>query len=115
MKRPTTTPRMKVDCLLHRFWMQTGTHLKCSISGEDLKPGCDIEFDHVHCLALDGPNEYMNLRPVLNEGHKKKSARDVKSKRKADRIAKGGKTIKHPMRKAPKRKWPSRSFPYKVS
>lgn len=84
--RQKITDRMKVDCLLARVFMQFGAHLKCSLSGEDMKAGDPVEFDHTHALVHGGGHTYEDLRPVLSEAHKRKTARDIADAAKIDRI-----------------------------
>jgi 5-methylcytosine-specific restriction endonuclease McrA len=103
-KRPPTSPRQKVDCLLDRVHRQFGAYLKCELSGEDMKPGDPVEFDHVHAVVLGGRHTYKDLRPVLKDPHKKKTTRDVAAKAKINRLT--GKT-----KGRPKRRWKSRPFP----
>lgn len=64
-KRPSITPRMKVNALLHRVFMQFGVYLKDAATGEDMKPGDPVVFDHKHGLVFDGPHNWEALRPVL--------------------------------------------------
>lgn len=82
-ERKQITPKMKVDALLHRVFLQFGVHLACPISGEPMKPGDIIQFDHVHCVELDGPHVYGNIRPVLADPHKTKTKSDIRMIKKA--------------------------------
>ena len=78
MTRPTITPRMKVDALLHRVFLQFGVYLRDSVSGEEMKPGAPVQFDHIHCTKLGGPNVYDNIRPLLVKPHQKKTRADLR-------------------------------------
>lgn len=102
MTKPVT-PAMKVNCLL---WLCA---INCPECHQPVLPEQRIEWDHRHCVALAGPHEYQNLRPVHYDCHKKKSARDVKAIAKAKRLA-NPKPSKRPM-KSSGRKMPSRPFP----
>lgn len=82
-KRPTITPALKVASLLHRVYLQFGVYLKCPLSGEDMTPEDRIQFDHAHCVKLDGPNVYDNLRPTLVKPHQKKTKADLRMIKKA--------------------------------
>lgn len=76
--RKAITKKLAVDALLHRVFLQFGSYLKCSISGEDMKPLDRVQFDHIHAHALDGPHVYDNLRPVLVRPHQKKTKEDLR-------------------------------------
>lgn len=78
MSKPTITPKLKVDALLHRVFLQFGVYLKDAVSGEDMKPGDRIQFDHIHCTKLGGPNVYDNIRPLLVKPHQKKTKADLR-------------------------------------
>ena len=112
MPRPPTTARMKVDCLLHYVYVQCGEYLKCRISGEEMKPGSDVQFDHIGALVHEGEHSYQNLRPVLNtiEGHKKKTKQDVKDNKKANRLENERNGLPKRARDKFKKKIPSRPF-----
>lgn len=85
MTRPNITVRMKIDSLLQRIFVQFGTYLK-DPTGEDLKPGCDLVFDHMHALTFDGEHTYMNLRPILRQTNAKKAKQEVKDYWKIKRL-----------------------------
>lgn len=78
MSKPTITPALKVAALLHRVYMQFGVYLKDAVSGEDMTPDDRIQFDHVHCTKLGGPNVYDNIRPLLVKPHQKKTKADLR-------------------------------------
>lgn len=80
-KRQAITPAMKINCVL---WL---AGIACPECHEPVLPGQRIEWDHRHCVALDGPHEYQNLRPVhYDPCHKKKTARDIKALAKTKRL-----------------------------
>lgn len=104
MKRKAITPAMKIDCLL---WL---CGVACPECHEPIMPGQRIEWDHRHCVALDGPHEYQNLRPIhYDPCHKRKTARDIKALAKIKRLA-NPRPSRHPM-KSSGRPIPSRPFP----
>lgn len=96
--------KMAIDCILHRI----PGYVNCGICTIALRPGDDIQFDHIHACVFKGPHEYENLRPVHAHCHKAKTARDVKDNAKVKRLA-NPKTSKRPM-KSSGRKMPSRPF-----
>jgi 5-methylcytosine-specific restriction endonuclease McrA len=108
-KRPNITARMKVNCLLDRVFQQFGAYLKCSLSGEDMKPEDPVEFDHTHALVHKGEHSWEALRPVLKEPHKRKSKSDVRDAAHVSRLVKERKG--RPKRKRRSRKIPPRPFP----
>lgn len=77
-KRKQISARMKVDTLLAQVFRQFGKHLLCPLSQIEMLPGDDIEFDHIHCVELDGPHAYQNLRAVHIGAHKKKTKADLR-------------------------------------
>ena len=83
--RPAITARMKVDSLLQRVFVQFGSYLK-DPTGEDLKPGCDLVFDHMHALTFDGEHTYMNLRPILRQTNAEKAKQETKDYWKLKRL-----------------------------
>lgn len=104
MTKPVTR-KLAVDCLLDRF-LPLGA-LPCAICGEPLKPGQDIQFDHVHADVHGGPHEYQNLRPVhYDPCHKRKTAQDIKDNAKVKRL-RNPKPSRRPMQLSG-RKIPSR-------
>lgn len=108
MTKPVSR-KLAVDCLLARFKQQTGVGLACSLCGQELLPGQNIHFDHIHAVVFDGPHEYMNLRPIhFHPCHKEKTARDNKDNAKVKRIL-DPKPSKRPM-KSSGRKIPSGPF-----
>jgi|ERR1043166_187542 5-methylcytosine-specific restriction endonuclease McrA len=114
VKRPRITDRMKVDCLLARVHMQFGAHLKCALSGEDMKPGDPVEFDHTHALVHQGGHSWEALRPVLREPHKKKSKRDVRDAAHVARL-RGSKHKRRPKRQIHSSRFPTTSRPMETS
>lgn len=113
--------KMAVDCLLWRFkqnyglWQDDNTDgflLNC-ICGTPIKPGQDIQFDHIHADVFDGPHEYQNLRPVHAECHKIKTKADVQANSKIKRIL-ANKPSRRPMAKSG-RKIQSRPFPKRLA
>lgn len=80
-------------------------------------PADKIEKEHLHERALGGPDEWGNWRwshkechSIITNGTKATSAGSSKHRiSKADRIARGGKVVRRPMR-AGARKIPGRPF-----
>lgn len=60
----------------------------CQETGRKILPGDEWQCDHEIALINGGENRERNLRPVLTEGHKVKTARDVAQKAKDDRVRK---------------------------
>lgn len=60
----------------------------CHISGRRIQPGDDWDVDHLLALANGGLHAEHNLRPALRDKHKAKTARDVATKAKNDRVMK---------------------------
>ena len=58
----------------------------CAISGQLIRPGDEWHVDHDRPLCLGGEHRESNLRPVLAEPHRAKTAGEVKAKAKADRV-----------------------------
>ena len=83
--RPNITVRMKIDSILQRIFVQFGTYLK-DPSGEDMKPGDDVVFDHMHALTFDGEHTYMNLRPILRQTNAEKAKQETKDYWKLKRL-----------------------------
>ena len=83
--RPNITVRMKIDSLLQRVFVQFGVYLK-DPSGEDMKPGDDVVFDHIHALTFDGEHSYMNLRPILRKTNAEKAKQETKDYWKGKRL-----------------------------
>lgn len=103
-QREAITWPMKIDCLLFRY------NITCGICGGDIKPGQEIEWDHVHALVHGGPHIFTNLRPVhYDPCHKRKSAQDVKANAKVKRLR--GETCNGPTKKIPSRPFPAASRP----
>ena len=110
--------KMAVDCLLWRFMLfgqaitshgPTATGLPCSICGEPLLPGQQIQFDHIHADVHGGEHTYKNLRPVhYDPCHKGKTAQDIKDNAKVKRL-KNPRKSSRPMKNSG-RKIPSRPF-----
>jgi hypothetical protein len=86
-----------------------GVKINCYRSGEEitLENVGTVEREHLVTIALGGPDEPDNCRYSLSAAHKVQTygtkATALRSDRhgndKAKRIARGGKTIKHPMPK----------------
>lgn len=96
--------KMAVDCILHRI----PGYVNCGLCGVALRPGDDIEFDHIHAWVHGGPHAYQNLRPVHAHCHKAKTKADVQANAKVKRIL-ADKPSKHPM-KSRKTVWPKRKM-----
>ncbi len=105
MKRQAITDKMKLSALFYRF------PIPCGICNYPLFWDEEMDWDHVHPIALDGEHSHRNLRPLHSNCHRKKTSgskatsagSDIHMIAKVKRIAAGGKT-----RKAPKIK--SRPF-----
>lgn len=114
MTKPVSR-KLAVQCLLQRVFIQTGRYLLCSVCMEDIKPEDDVEFDHIHADELGGDHHYTNLRPLHRQCHRsKKTPKDIKAIRKANRIAAGGRKRKGPemqSRPFPKVRRPMRAKP----
>lgn len=119
MKRKAITERMKVDCLLWHASL-TPFPIRCAICREPIIPmerERGLEWDHIVPIALDGDHSYINLRPLHKECHRLKTSgskatsagSDIHMIAKANRIARGGKAVRRPMR-AGSRKIPSRPW-----
>jgi len=100
--------KMAVDCILHRI----PGYVRCGICDVPLRPGDDIQFDHIHAHVHGGPHEYQNLRPVHAHCHKAKTAQDVKDNAKVKRLI-NPRPSKRPM-KSGKQKIPSRPFQKRI-
>lgn len=100
----TITRKMVVDCILHRI----PGYLLCGLCQIPLRPGDDIEWDHIHATTFAGPHHYTNLRPVHDHCHKAKTKLDVQANAKVKRLS-NPKPSKRPM-KPSGRKIPSRPF-----
>lgn len=68
----------------------------CHISGRKIRPGDAWDLDHVVALANGGENVESNMAPVLRDKHREKTARDVATKAKNDRVRKQHIGIKKP-------------------
>lgn len=93
--RQAITADMKIDCLLFRY------AVTCAICGKEIRPGDEIEWDHVHALVHSGQHVFSNLRPLHADCHKAKTARDVAANAKVKRIL--GLTCNGPKAKIPAR------------
>lgn len=60
----------------------------CQETGRKIMPGDEWDCDHEIALAAGGEHRETNLRPVLREAHRAKTAEDVKTKAKIDRVRK---------------------------
>lgn len=86
--------RMKIDALLVRGFFT------CRICGKQIKPGDELDFDHIHELADGGKHEADNLRPLHRVCHRKKSAKSVTHRFHIKRLAKGPKKAKRSLGKS---------------
>lgn len=57
---------------------------RCAITGREIKPGDAWDLDHAVALTNGGANTEANLRPVLRDAHKAKTAADVAERAKVD-------------------------------
>ena len=60
----------------------------CAETGRKIMPGDDWDCDHRIALANGGEHRESNLRPVLREAHRAKTAEDVRLKAKIERVRK---------------------------
>lgn len=60
----------------------------CQETGRKIMPGDQWDCDHEVALANGGQHREGNLRPVLREAHRAKTAKDVALKAKIDRVRK---------------------------
>lgn len=58
----------------------------CALTGRKIRAGDAWDLDHRVPLVLGGAHREDNLRPVLKDAHKAKTAQDVAAKAKADRV-----------------------------
>lgn len=58
---------------------------KCAVTGRRVLPG-EFDFDHIVPLVLGGRHAENNLQVIWKPAHREKTAVDVASKAKADRI-----------------------------
>ena len=73
----------------------------CHISGRKIMPGEVWHLDHVKAIILGGENRESNLRPVLAQFHKAKTAGEVAEKAKVNAVRKahlGIKSAKQPIK-----------------
>lgn len=82
---------------------------RCAITGIPFGPKFQPEFDHEIALANGGENRESNLRAIIAQEHKKKTAQDVKAKSKSARIRKKRLGLHQPRQKIPG----SRGTPFK--
>lgn len=113
MKRQAVTDRMKIDSLVH--WGKI-VCTNCCIRFNKLS---EVEWDHIHPLALGGAHDAPNIVPLCKPCHKLKTfgtkatscGSDIHEIAKAKRLA-NPKPSRHPMpkthRKIPSRPWPKR-------
>lgn len=71
-------PRVKL-----RIWERAGGI--CGLTGRKIMPGDAYDFDHIVALANGGEHREANLRPVLRDAHRAKTAEDVAEKARVDR------------------------------
>lgn len=80
---------------------------RCYLSGRKIMPGDQWDLDHRQALCNGGEHRESNLFPALREPHREKTAADVSTRAKTDRIRK-----KHlGLWPAPSRKLQGRGFP----
>jgi CRISPR/Cas system Type II protein with McrA/HNH and RuvC-like nuclease domain len=70
---------------------QTGSDgvLRCFISGEIIDDQCSIEYDHIHPFSKDGETSVSNMRIVIKELNRRKSAEtlyDVRDNLKLEKL-----------------------------
>ena len=59
---------------------------KCYKTGHKFRPADLIEFDHIIALCNGGENRESNIAPILGTVHKAKTAEDVLTRSKTDRL-----------------------------
>jgi 5-methylcytosine-specific restriction enzyme A len=90
---------------------------RCAITGQDIRPGDPVEFDHIIALANGGANTESNLQPVIASAHKAKSREDMRVKAKSSRVFKKHMGIAGKRRPIPYRRfdetpvWPKQPIP----
>lgn len=97
-ERQTITDKMKWRALFHRF------PIPCAICNHPIFWDEEIDWDHVHPIALGGEHSHANLRPLHANCHQKKTSgskatsagSDIHMIAKAKRIASGGKKRRGP-------------------
>jgi 5-methylcytosine-specific restriction enzyme A len=80
----------------------------CQETGRKIQAGDEWDCDHERALTNGGENRESNLRPVLREAHRKKTARDSAQKKKDTRVRKkqlGLHETRWPMQGGKKSKW----------
>lgn len=70
---------------LRVFEAHSGT---CALTGRKIRAGDEWDCDHRIALANGGEHRESNLQPVLRAAHRRKTAEDVATKAKADRVRK---------------------------
>lgn len=60
----------------------------CAETGRKIMPGDEWDCDHRIALANGGEHRESNLRPVLRDAHRKKTAKDMRIKSKIERVRK---------------------------
>jgi 5-methylcytosine-specific restriction endonuclease McrA len=77
---------------------------KCYRTGHKFRAGDPIEFDHIIALANGGQHRERNIAPILGgKPHKEKTASDLKTKGKIDRLFASHHGLRKPKRPFPKR------------
>jgi len=94
--------KMVIDCILHRI----PGYLLCGLCQIPLRPGDNIQWDHVHATTFAGPHHYTNLRPVHANCHKAKTKYDIQANAKVKRIIKKRAGITKPKKAIPSRPFP---------
>lgn len=76
---------------------------RCAKCFTPFKDGDRVDLDHIHQLAMGGPDDAANLRPLCEPCHKIKTRNDAKARAKVRRLR--GETCT-----APRKKITSRGF-----
>lgn len=71
---------------------------KDAITGQQMRDGDVIEYDHITPLWLGGENRESNLQAILSKTHKRKTATEATVRAKVDRVQKKRAGIKKPSR-----------------
>lgn len=73
----------------------------CHITGRKIMPGDEWDVDHVIALCNGGEHRESNLAPALRAAHRAKTAGDVKTRAKSDRVRKKHLGIHQPKTRLP--------------
>ncbi len=74
---------------------------RCHISGREILPGDEWDFDHIIALCNGGENRESNIAPAIRAKHREKSAADISERAKVDRIRTFHLGLKKPSRPMP--------------